>query len=154
MFQYVLCAGGPDKAGTPLLMAMHQQQAALRTASLPRSPSLPRSTSLSQQQLVMSSRPFQQLSSQMCMNTAQQSVAPQSSQAGSQPSRLQPPATSPLDAAFCLLSDEEKSKRLRQFLLGVKPNLQPLSLDQLLQAAGHVQLTAQVTSCLSYGLLC
>ena len=105
----------------------------------------------------MSSRPLQQLSSQMCMDTAQQSVAFQSSQAqqaGSQPSRLQPPATSPLDPGFCLLSDEEKSKRLRQFLLGVKPNLQPLSLDQLLQAAGHVQLTAQVTSCLSCGLLC
>ncbi|KAL0051035.1 hypothetical protein WJX82_000961 [Trebouxia sp. C0006] len=137
--------GGSDKANTPLLMAMHQQQAALRTASLSRSPSLPRSPSLSQQQLVMSSQPFQQLSSQMSMNTAQQHVAPQSSQAqqaGSQPSRLQPPATSPLDPAFRLLSDEEKSKRLRQFLLGVKPNLQPLSLDQLLPA-GHVQLSAQ-----------
>ncbi len=105
----------------------------------------------------MSSQPFQQLSSQMSMNTAQQHVAPQSSQAqqaGSQPSRLQPPATSPLDPAFRLLSDEEKSRRLRQFLLRVKPNLQPLSLDQLLQAAGHVQLSAQVTSCYLCGLLC
>ena len=104
----------------------------------------------------MSSQPFQQLSSQMSMNTAQQHVAPQSSQAqqaGSQPSRLQPPATSPLDPAFRLLSDEEKSKRLRQFLLGVKPNLQPLSLDQLLPA-GHVQLSAQVKSCYLRSLLC
>ncbi|KAL0033469.1 hypothetical protein WJX77_010766 [Trebouxia sp. C0004] len=143
--QMNLPPGGPDKAGTPLLMAMHQQQAALRTASLPRSPSRPRSPSLSQQQAVMSNRPFQQLSSQASI-PAQQHVAPQCSQvqeAGYQPSQLQPSATSLLDPAFNLLSDEEKSKRLRQFLLGVKPNLQPLSLDKLLQAAGHVQLTAQ-----------
>ena len=104
----------------------------------------------------MSNQPFQHLSSQVSI-PAQQHVAPQSSQvqeAGYQPSRLQQSATSPLDPAFRLLSDEEKSKRLRQFLLGVKPNLQPLSLDQLLQTAGHVQLTAQVTSCPSCGLLC
>ena len=134
MLQRVFCAGQPDKAGTPLLMAMHQQQAHLRAASLPSSPSLPRSASLPQQQPVH--QPSQ----------PQQQAAPQSSQQeqGQQAGRLQQAGCSPLDPAFKLLPDAEKNRRMREFLLGVKPNLQPVDLNQLLQTSGHGAMSAQV----------
>ena len=53
-------------------------------------------------------------------------------------------AISPLDPAFRLLTDAEKTKRLREFLLGVKPNLQPLDVNQLLIASGRGGLSDQV----------
>ncbi len=60
-------------------------------------------------------------------------------------SRLgQASASSPLNPAFRLLPDAEKNKGLREFLLGVKPNLQPMDLNQVLQRAGHGEMSAQV----------
>ena len=139
MLECLCCAGQPDKAGTPLLMAMHQQQAALRTGPTP-SPSLPH------QQPALSghtSSPTLSLLPGQAQQEAMQQPG-QAQQSGYQSRRSQQVAISPLDPAFRLLTDAEKTKRLREFLLGVKPNLQPLDMNQLLIASGRGDLSDQV----------
>lgn len=139
MLECLCCAGQPDKVGTPLLMAMHQQQAALRTGSTP-SPSLPH------QQPALSghtSSPTLSLLPGQAQQEAMQQPG-QAQQSGYQSRRSQQVAISPLDPAFRLLTDAEKTKRLREFLLGVKPNLQPLDVNQLLIASGRGGLSDQV----------
>ena len=138
-----MCAGQPDQAASPVLMTI--QQPHLRITSLPGSPSLPASPSVSQQQSMrqyiqpqaQSQRGAQsggqqiQSQSQAMLQSGQvQQHRQQGGQAGGQQN------VSPLDPAFKLLSEYEKTRVLRDYLLKSKPNLQPIDLHKLFKQTG------------------
>lgn len=126
-------------------MLMTIQQPHLRITSLPGSPSLPASPSVSQQQAMRQyiqpqaqsqqggqsgGQQIQAQSQAMLQSGQVQQHRQQGGQAGGQQD------VSPLDPAFKLLSEYEKTRVLRDYLLKSKPNLQPIDLHKLFKQTG------------------